>query len=65
MNATTTSPRKTHFHRRSSVGLPSKDSESGSESEEESDLIENSNTIVSSSPKADSSAVAVVVNNTK
>ncbi len=65
MNTTTTSPRKTTFHRRSSVGLPSKDSESDSEAEQENDLIKNSNTIVSSSPKADSSVDAVVVNNAK
>jgi len=34
-NRTTSSPRQIHFHRRSSVGLPSMDSDGASEDETE------------------------------
>jgi hypothetical protein len=62
-NKTSTSPRKTPFHRRSSVGLPSvDDSESENETEQEMAPIKNSKTIVSSSPMTDSSVVVTVHN---
>ncbi len=61
-------PRKTPFHRRSSVGLPSigstNDSENEGELEQENDSIRKSNVNVSLSPTVDRSVI-VVVNNDK
>ncbi len=59
-NLTTESPKRIHFHRRSSVGLPSIVSDNDSESEIEQER--NSNTIVSPCQKADPSVI-VLVNN--
>lgn len=64
----TTSEPRIHFHRRSSVSLPSvssdKESGSDSETEQESDIIKNSKSIVSNSPKGNS-PVVIVVNDKK
>jgi len=57
----TATRRRIRFHRRSSVGLPSVDSDSDNDSEneteQENELIKNPKTIVSSSPTANSSMV--------